>query len=41
MASDFRIEYIGTMTSADEIKLTRKVIGLVNATEEIVAKRVK
>jgi hypothetical protein len=35
----FRIEYSGQMTSADEIKLTRKVADI--ATEQLVAKRVK
>ena len=36
---DFRIEYAGTLTAADELKLTRKVADI--ATEELVAKRVK
>lgn len=35
----FRIEYTGVMTSADEIKFTRKVADI--ATEPLVAKRVK
>jgi len=35
----FRIEYTGQMTSADEIKMTRKVADI--ATEQLVAKRVK
>ena len=35
----FRIEYTGSMTSADEIKFTRKVADV--ATEQLVAKRVK
>ena len=35
----FRIEYTGTMASADEIKFTRKVADI--ATEPLVAKRVK
>ena len=41
MGSDFRIEYVGTMTSADEIRFERRVIGLVSTTETIVAKRQK
>ena len=36
---DIRIQYTGTMTSADEIKFTRQVAEF--ATEELVAKRVK
>jgi hypothetical protein len=36
---DFRIEYTGTLTSDNELKLTRKVADI--ATEELVAKRVK
>lgn len=38
---DFRIDYTGRITSADEIKFTRKVVGLVSTTEQIVARRVK
>ncbi len=36
---DIRIEYTGKITSADEIKFTRKVADF--ATEELVAKRAK
>jgi hypothetical protein len=39
MEMQIRFEYSGTMTSADEIKMSRKVLDI--ATEEIVAKRVK
>jgi hypothetical protein len=39
MEMPVRFEYSGTMTSADEIKMSRKVLDI--ATEEIVAKRVK
>jgi hypothetical protein len=39
MEMPIRIEYSGTMTSADEIKMSRKVLDV--ATEELVAKRVK
>ena len=39
MEMPFRIEYTGQMTSADEIKMTRKVLDI--ATEQLVAKRVK
>jgi len=39
MEVPLRIEYSGTMTSADEIKLSRKVGDV--GTEELVAKRVK
>ncbi len=35
----FKIDYTGVMTSADEIKFTRKVADI--ATEQLVAKRVK
>jgi len=38
--SPFRIYYSG-MTSENEIAFTRKVVGLVEAAEEIVATRVK
>ena len=41
LGGDFRIEYSGTIVSADEIELTRRVVGLVNTTEEIVAKHQK
>ena len=39
MEMPIRIEYTGQMTSADEIKMTRKVLDI--ATESLVAKRVK
>lgn len=39
MEMPVRFEYSGTMTSADEIKMSRKVLEI--ATEELVAKRVK
>lgn len=39
MEMPVRFEYSGTMTSADEIKMSRKVLDI--ATEELVAKRVK
>lgn len=37
----FRIYYSGTLTSENDIAFTRTVVGLVGATEEIVATRVK
>jgi hypothetical protein len=39
MEMPIRIEYTGQMTSADEIKMTRKVLDI--ATESLVAKRLK
>ena len=39
MDMPLRIEYAGVMTSADEIKFTRTIVGVGN--EDLVAKRVK
>ena len=41
MGNEFRIEYMGQVVSADEIEFTRRVIGQISATEQIVVKRLK